>query len=159
MQRHYFWIILVVFRMFEPKQCVRYMLVFCRLLFYTSVREIWDSLLWLLSYCFPCYLIYPFFRVFVCVVFSPLYLTFNLSSTISIVLDSAPVSLCCVVTSEFVKPSGIWSLWSCLLIDTSSSDHRCKHALLQRVGAALKASCNLNMHVLHFPKLNFWVNY
>ena len=60
------------------------------------------------SYGFPCYLIYPFFVFLATVVCNPLYLTFNLSLTISLALDFAPVSFCCVVRSDFVKSRGIW---------------------------------------------------
>ena len=67
--------------------------------------------------------------MFLSIVFCiPLYLTFNLSLTISITFDFAPV-FCSVGKSVFVMFLGICGIHSLFLIDTSSSDHRCRSCM------------------------------
>ena len=63
------------------------------------------------------------------VVCTPLYLTFNLTLTIFITFDFAPV-VCCVGELVFVRFLGICGFSSSFLIDTSSSDHRCKSCII-----------------------------
>ena len=69
----------------------------------------------------------PVFFVFLSVVVCTLlYLMFNLSLIFSITFDFAPV-FCCV--GVFVRLLGICGFGSFFLIDTSSSDHRCKSCI------------------------------
>ena len=68
---------------------------------------------------------FVFLFIVVCI---PLYLNFNLSLTIYIAFDFAPVS-CCVGRSVFVSFRGIRSFGSLLLIETSSFDHRCNSCI------------------------------
>ena len=128
MRLRYLLIVLVAFRMFVPMRYVVCILRFSRLCFYIFVRIFFGSLTFVASLIvFRATWFMRFFVLLSIVACTLLYRTFNLSLFVSVTLEFAPVC-CCGGDFAIWRVFGIcgFNFVSCLLMNTSFFDHRCK---------------------------------